>query len=374
MFSVIFMLQDNPAIEIKSDRLGNSLRGTGGFDSEKVKQAASEIKSNLRKDGYKGMIDDGYYKGVGAQVDAKMSFDTRLEKAGLNWSTETSILKYGDKMQYLDVKQQAVYRGDTGELFGVTSDTWQPYQNRDVVGAFDEFCQGADIEMERLGSLKNGRLVFASAIVNESWAVMDTDDVIAARLILTNSHEYGIGMTARLAAVRLVCCNGMTRKVAVGQRSIGHNTAFSKEAINAILHNSKSSFAKLGETIDLLCQVRLNNQEAKNFLVETLGDRNEKGGLESFYEQNKLVRSAYYNYANHCSVGAHLEASQSNAWELLNCVTEEINHNSRSLGEAHINSLWNGGKAQIESKVLSAMEYTFLNRKNKNAQTQMVGA
>ncbi|MGH8002436.1 MAG: DUF932 domain-containing protein [Brasilonema sp.] len=141
-----------------------------------------------------------------------------------------------------------------------------------------------------------------------------------------------------------------------------------------ILESSKNSFANLGLLIDELAQVEISNQDAKDFLIETLGSKGEQNEIKSFYEQNKLVREAYYAYANHNSVGAHLETSQGNAWELLNCVTEQINHNSRSVGETHVNSLWHGHKAQLQTKVLSAMEHEFLKRQNKQAQTVGVRA
>ncbi|MBW4597001.1 MAG: DUF932 domain-containing protein [Brasilonema angustatum HA4187-MV1] len=364
----------NLEFDFKPEALKNEQYEQGfHFDKDKVKLAASEIKERFKQNGYKGMINDAYYKGVGVAVESEWSLDEKLKHAGLNWETETSLMKYGKNMEFLNTQQQAVYRGDTGLLFGVTNDTWQPYQNREVVNAFDEFCAIAGIEMERLGSLRDGRLVFASAVVNESWAVMGTDDVICGRLILTNSHEYGAGLTAKLSAVRLVCCNGITRKVNVGTRSIGHNQSFSKASVNAILESSKNNFANLGQLIDELAQTPISNREAKDFLIETLGDKEENSDrLKSFYDQSKLVRQAYYNYANHTSIGSHLEASNNNAWELLNCVTEQLNHHSRSTGESHIHSMWHGGKAQVENRVLNALEHNFLKRQNKNTQAVTV--
>lgn len=345
------------------------------FDKEAVKKASAEIKGRLRQNGYKGLVDNNYYKGVGAAVESNWSLDHKLQAANLNWSVNTSILRYGDKLQFFDTNNQAVYRSDTGTLFSVTSDTWTPFQNVDVVNAFDEFCNSAGIEMERLGHLREGRLVFASAVVNESWAVMDTDDIIAARLLLTNSHEYGKGLTAKLNAIRLVCCNGITRKVSIGQRSISHTNGFSKAAVQAILESSKQNFVDLGLLIDKFAQTQVNNREAREILVETLGERNEQGNLVAYDDQNRLVQSSFTAFANHTSIGAHYETSRGTAWELLNCVTEQINHHSRSAGETHMNSMWNGGKARIESKMVNALALAYVSpSRNKQAQTVGVSA
>jgi hypothetical protein len=158
----------------------------------------------------------------------------------------------------------------------------------------------------------------------------------------------------------------------VGQQTLGHNVAFNKATVAAILQNSRTNFRNLGETLDSLAGVNLSQSEARNLLVETLGDRDENG-LVSFVNQNRLVRAAYNQYINNSYIGAS-EVTHGNAWGLLNCVTEELNHHSRSYGEKHINSLWNGGKAQTGSKILTAMEHALLNRGQKNTQSQGVRA
>lgn len=348
-----------------SDVTANSVGGHHYGGAEKQK-AVEEIKGRFRTNGYKGMLGDDYYKGAGVNVDSSWSVDKKLKESGLDWSTDTSILQYGNKMQFTNINQQAVYRSDNGLLFGVTNETWQPYQNKEVISAFDDFCNTAGIELERIGSLREGRIIFASAICNDSWEIMGTDDVIAGRILLMNSHEYGKGLTIKLNAIRLVCSNGVTTKVGIGQKTIGHNQSFRKSLIHEILASTKVSFADLGDRLDKLTKIEISNQDAKDFLVNTLGD-NEEGTdrPKSFYEQNRLVRNAYYSFANHTSDGAHFDVSHQNAWELFNCVTQEVNHNMRSSGETHLHSLWNGYKANIQSKVLSSLEYEFNKRNNK---------
>ena len=333
-----------------------------------LEKAVEKARDRIVQNGYEGVIGDDYYKGVGVAYDPSWTLEETLKHADLDWRVDTDDIRYGN---WKNPKEKVIYRKDTGTKFGLCSPRWTPYQNVDLVYALRTFCETAGIKIERLGHLRGGNLIFASAIVNNSWAVMGSKDVVAARLLLTNSHEWGVGLKAKIIAIRLVCTNGMTKQHCMGTQTIRHNCNFDESMVYEILENSQRNFLQIGEYIDTLTSINVSNSDAKSILVETLGDR-EDGNLKSFNDQSRLVRHAYYSFANHTSVGADLDVSHGNAWELVNCVTEQINHYCRSKGEKHMNSLWNGNKAVIQNRLLSALEFEQQKRLNKNNAAQIV--
>ena len=338
---------------------------------ERIAVASKIIRDALAIGNVEGILSHGYYKGVGVNVDPKWSTEEKLKHAGLDWMTEASSFEYGNNRQFTAEKKNIVYRQDTGQIFGLAGEHWKPYQNSEVLRSFEQFCEEANLKIERLGALKGGELIFATAVIPSSWCVLgESSDAIAARLLLLNSHVCGTGLTAKLNTIRLVCANGMTDKLSISKTVINHVREFSRAKVNEVLHQAQFSFESYGDRCDKLAQIEINNKDAQNFLVETLGKKDQFGNLERFEEQNRLVKHSYYTYINRCGLGGDLGTACGTAWGLLNTVTQQLSHNSRSYGEKHMHSMWDGAKAFQGNKVMSSLEYEFLNRgKRKSTQT-----
>jgi phage/plasmid-like protein (TIGR03299 family) len=339
--------------------------------------AASEIRERIAATGgaKKLLNPERLYKGIGALVSNDMSIDEQLSKAKLDWGVGKSAIRYGEMFEYADTAAQAIYREDNGQLLTTTSgDRWTPFQNEEIVTTFNQFCNDGGIEIERLGSLKGGKLIFASAIANESFDVLNSGDALAARVILTNSHEYGKGLTVKLNAIRLVCCNGLTQTVKVGFQTISHRAAFSEIQVREILEKSKTSFAEFAQTAQDLAQIQISNSEAHDLLITSQALRGDRD--KSLEDQPRIIQKAYSNFVNDTATGGNLESAHGTAWGLVNAVTEHVNHDSNVRGgvETHINSLWYGTKANTQQSfvthVISSIDFANQRAAQKHLQRE----
>lgn len=109
-----------------------------------------------------------WHRGVGIKVTPEMNLSEQLEAAGLHWTVKQSPYRYGDYFQFEDTKNTIAYRSDTGNVLGYFGPRRKPFQNKEIVEAFHDFCEssGDGLQIERLGCLNGGKSLFATALLN----------------------------------------------------------------------------------------------------------------------------------------------------------------------------------------------------------------
>ncbi|MEO0987599.1 MAG: DUF932 domain-containing protein [Cyanobacteria bacterium J06639_14] len=315
----------------------------------------AHVESNQQARGNTEKLDKELYNGVGTFVQPEWGTDKILSEAGLDWEVVERDVIYDDgnggKIRTDDYKVLC-RENDPSFVFDVVRKGWHPYQNAHIVGSFVEFCRDTDLELERVGALDSDRLVFAVARMNDSFELPD-EDIVDGRIILTNSHSKGRGQRISLMTRRLVCTNGMTVPVTIGRKVITHLKEFDRKATLNALNAARSNFRTIETESRALAQRALTKEEAHVALINILGDIN-----KSVDEQPKAVQECLELYHGK-GIGSDRLSAYNTAWGVVNSVTEYQNHRvMKPFGaQAHMNSLWFGGKAQ----------------KQLNAYRQMVG-
>lgn len=168
-----------------------------------------------------------WHRGIGADITSDMSISEQLEISGLNWAVHTSPVTYGLNMQrFTSDYRRAVYRADTNLLLDTCGKNWEPFQNFQILETFHRFCGHAGLTIDHLGALNEGRIIFASANLPHEINVRQVGDIVRARVLLLNHHTVGNGLQVRVQAERLVCANGMTMPVKIGNRVVNHVGVF----------------------------------------------------------------------------------------------------------------------------------------------------
>lgn len=284
-------------------------------------------------------------RGIGSEVSPNMSLEKQLELAGLNWEVATSPISYGCDFQHNTIDgeyRKAIYRSDTGMLLDVGGKQWRPFQNRDIVSAFHNFCEKAGLQMNHLGSLEDGRTIFASANLPSEINVRQVGDIVRARVILINYHKVGFGLSIRLQMERLVCLNGMAQPVRIGNRVVTHVGNFDSTKIVQILEGCQQNFADFGRDAEKLAAKSMSMEEAHLILIKEFGDPS-----KGLHEQPAIVQTCLRLFDGG-GRGSDMLSSYNTAWGLLNSITEFYNHHSQIRGgtATHLNSLLLGSKAQ----------------------------
>ncbi len=174
-------------VETQTDYLWNGVTPQGmipSLDSDMATENTQLAKHKQQE------LNETIYRGVGSAIDSSMTTAEILNRAGLNWQV-SKILSYfqdSDGNFVAHDKWYGIMRNDTQQILSagnLASEGWKIYQNEQVVNTFREFCDKGKLELERVGSLKGGQIVFATALVNDEFE-LPGNDRISGKLILTN--------------------------------------------------------------------------------------------------------------------------------------------------------------------------------------------
>lgn len=346
----------------------NSLSNQHRFDAEGIKEAVKEVRDRQTSPEFRQKM----YKGIGAPVDSSMSIDEQVKAAGLDWEVKKSYVRYGEFFEEVDEATCAVYRPadpDRGmpkaKRFCYASPEWTPFQNTEIVETFNKFCNDAGIEIEHLGALQDGGCIFATARMNETFSVMNSDDIVAGRILLTNYHTYGKGLRVDMMTVRLICTNGLTTSVRNKSKVITHLGAYNPDKVMDTLIAAQTNFNAMHEDMEHLADKEVTDRnEVLLHLCSALMTPSQINALKAQHGDNltlehlpQMVQNAYQMYFNGTSTGAQLQSKVHSAYNLLQCVTQIVNHESvvRNGVETHMNSLWLGDKQGTKRKMQESL-------------------
>lgn len=287
-----------------------------------------------------------WHRGIGSEIFSNSSIDQQLQDSGLNWEVDTSDICYGHwGHEYQSDFKKAVYRTDNGKLLDTCGKNWKPYQNKEIVETFHEFCRDASLKINHLGSLEEGRVIFAAAKLPIEIDVRKVGDVVSGRILLFNFHKVGYGLNIRVQFERLVCSNGMTLPVRVGQRVINHVSSFDSSKVQRILEGAFDSAKNFEKNAELLATKSISYEEAMLLLI------NEFGNPKLPIDQQPATVDTCLKLFSGGAIGSEMVTAYNTAWGLLNSVTEFFNHRSQIRGgtSTHLNSLLIGSKANKQN-------------------------
>ena len=287
-----------------------------------------------------------FTRGTSVSVQG-LSVEEQLKATGLNWIVKLSPVEYttSDERKRAG-KHQVAYRSDTGELLDIYKNR-QPWQNHEVVEAFNAFADNAGLKLDRLGSLKDGLHIYAiSKLPVELCPKGEHEDRTEAYLMLEDSHANGCGMTAALYENRLVCTNGMRKKVKTTLRFIPHTSAFDKSKVANIFDAAMVALKDRQKEIDTLAEKAIDQAEATLQLIAAFGDP--KKAVE---DQPSIVQSCLALF-NGAAKGSEMLSAYNTAYGLLHSVTEYYNHHcGYSRGpENEFQSIISGSRAKAMDK------------------------
>lgn len=286
-----------------------------------------------------------WHKGIGCSVSSDMTLQQQLEEAGLNWEVATSEIKYGKFFPYQSDFKKAVYRTDNGKLLDTCGKNWKPYQNKELIETFHRFCENTNLQIDHLGSLEGGRVIFAKAELPIEIDVAKVGDIVRGRILLFNYHKVGFGLNIRVQFERLICTNGMTLPVKAGNKVINHVSAFDSSKVERILESAFDSAKNFEQNADLLAKTQISYQQAVLLLINEFG--NPKLPIN---QQPSIVESCLRLFSGRAQ-GSDMLSAYNTMWGLLNAVTEFFNHRSQIRGgiDTHLNSLLLGNKANKQN-------------------------
>lgn len=300
-----------------------------------------------------------------------------IQEAGLNYVVKkgNAYVKYiPEDAESLGQKGDCVkntfftYRDDTGALLcadgKALTKNYQVIQNKEAFTFFDNLIESGIAEYNKVGTLKEGRLIFIYAKIKEDIELTN-DEVIKLYIFMYLAHDGSSSVTVKLTPVRHICTN-MISAGGVDTIRIRHSANYkdkldAAESVLKLVNINRNNIIETfnnystinitnADVIDLIQQVYLTKSEILmlNEYGHNVIEHNVDTKLVSARKQN--IITDVYNYYFH-GIGQNTSSATGTLWGFVNAITG-YNQNVKNYKteEAQESSSLFGGVATINKK------------------------
>lgn len=279
-----------------------------------------------------------------------LGLDSWLQQADLGWTAKHAAVNYTpegfEREKAFSVEdRRVVYRGDTGLDLGVTSDHYKMFQPAEVGAFFQDLVDRHGFTMDRAGTFKGGRVIFARAKVGKALRIHG-NDVVEGNVQLVTSFDGSLATMIRFGTLRLICTNGMTvgadivPMVSVSHRSIVNPTEVKiKLGLDGV-------FEQFEAQADRMASTKVTHAQAISYFLDVYHSMKAEEIVAKQAERQTdktIARLAQHFIA---APGSQLASAKDSVWGLLNAVTYDVDHaiNARNEESRTFSSLFGAGE------------------------------
>jgi phage/plasmid-like protein (TIGR03299 family) len=311
------------------------------------------------------------WHGLGQEILKTDSLKTIQKKAGLDWEALAAPVTYrtADGTDMTFKGQQVIYRGDTHEPLGTTSDNrYIIVQPAEVMEFFKDFLADNKLSIETAGAVRGGRIIWCLAKLGKDFSfLLKGSDKVDGYVRLQTSFDGTRATDLVATSIRQVCANTM-RLVDVDADRSGYRTPHS---VKFDAKGLQQAFGLLGEQHKLTAKVwnalmerKVSDTEAKQFFCDLQGvevsdigkvDKDGKKIIHGKTENQLLALANAYT----SGPGSGLKSAKGTAYGLLQAVTYYVDHVSNTVdrygdgkAQARLNSAWFGSGEETKQAAL----------------------
>jgi phage/plasmid-like protein (TIGR03299 family) len=294
------------------------------------------------------------WHGMGQEVSPGASLEQWLSEARMDWEINRAPVQFTSNGAIHTFNDNHVlFRSDNNVPLSVVSPRYKVVQPKEMIEFFRSLVEREGFSIETLGSLKEGRRIWALAKTSIENDVLGSDRLKAYVLLIT-SCDGSLATTAKFVSTRVVCWN--TQTIALGedgqQVKVRHNTVFDPNAVKGKmgLIGSKAFDHFLGQMRDLT-KVKISQNDAKSIVSSLLPVPTGEKEIEQSRGFVKIM-----GLFNGSAKGSNLPGVSGTAWGLLNAITEYSDHHSRAHNaENRLFSQWFGANANLKDAAESQL-------------------
>lgn len=182
---------------------------------------------------------------------------------------------------------QALVRGDTGGLLSITSDSFVPHQNSEILADMQQMAEIGKADICFAGSLDEGRKVVAVARMEGEFVLpnktqqayrnnhvgSDFDDKTYLFVVISGGHEVGTPFKLCAMAYRLWCGNGAFYTIcSQSTYTRTHRASLVREhgRIQSCYESIRMEFGAYAENAAKLQQTEMDKEQQRLFVAELL--------------------------------------------------------------------------------------------------------
>lgn len=301
------------------------------------------------------------WHGLGNQLTQKQPIEVWQREAGMDWQILESPVHFkSDAVAHLGTihsfpEQKVLFRSDTKAPLSVVSQRYQTVQPREVLEFYRDLTEISGYQLESAGVLKEGRKFWALARTGQSITLKGNDQV-NGYLLLATSCDGTLATTATPTTVRVVCNNTLSIAVngATQAIKVPHSTRFDPTTVKKQLGIAVAGWDEFMYRLRHLADRKVGDAESTGFFMRVLCDSAGSGHTHGVLPNERALRTVQALFEGR-GRGAVLESAQGTAWDLLNAITEFVDHERRARSsEYRLDSAWFGQGGQLKQRALSA--------------------
>lgn len=297
------------------------------------------------------------WHGLGKVFNQEISIEEALKESGLDFHVDKlpNIHRLGNGQEIISDSSFFTVRTDVQKVLGTRlGPDYTVYQNLQALDIVDELLKTKKVIIETVGAIDDGRKVFTCLKLNDP-IVVDGSDEVLQYLLLANSHDGSLAITAMPTNVRVVCNNTLSAALAgaKGAHKIRHTRNAAdrvKEAftiMGLLEDNSKANSA----AYNAMKANSLTKQEFFDYIgnifitTEEIGKLHQ-GDKDALSTNKKNTISKVFDYAE-TGVGQREALGNGlNMWYAYNAVTGFLTSDTYKSADARFNSLILGDSAK----------------------------
>jgi len=311
------------------------------------------------------------WHGLGKAVSNDMTPEEMLVASGTNWTvSKRKIFIEGNekgKMTPLPNRYALVRDSDGRVLDTHLGSLYKPVQNAEIARFFEKFTKAGHMTMETMGSLQQGRYVWALAKIGKGFKLAGGDEV-EGYLLFSQPHVLLQSLQIKFTPIRVVCWN--TLSLALNKNLNSATSAFRmthvrqfndkmRDKAEEALGLAKGQMDRFQAVAKLLSETHVKREKDKlAYFEQVFGGRKKQGDAERTIKapvlddekQSKAVRLAIE--AEQLGPGATLKTAASTYWGLLNAVTYVVDHRLGNTADKRMADAWLGKRRGVKARAL----------------------
>lgn len=286
------------------------------------------------------------WHGLGVSVSDDLAPAEMMTAAQCDWKVH-EVESYVDfNGQRISTGMKALVRDRDNKVLTQVGENWKPVQNEAAFEFFAEFVKAGNMKMHTAGSLRDGKIVWALAKVNDSFTLFNGDKV-ESYLLFSNPHEYGKSIDIRFTPVRVVCNNTLTMSlngkadVAV---KLNHRKEFDANEVKRVMGMADLKMTKYKEAAEYLGSKQVTESVMKQYFGDLLGT-SAKEGKDLSRTAERALELVF------TQPGAEYAAGS--LWSCFNAVTFMTDHELGRTADTRLTSAWYGQNRKLKVEALN---------------------
>jgi phage/plasmid-like protein (TIGR03299 family) len=269
-------------------------------------------------------------------ADKKVTTADMLKMAKLNgWKIDLVPVSDGFpglnfvENPFLVVRNNPFTRGQK-DVLGSVGERYKVLQNEDLFDFGDAMLDGGG-KWETAGSIKGGRVVFGSLLIDQDEITIDAKgaaDKVKMYLLVFTSHNGSVSITAMITPTRVVCQNTLNMAVSGAQMSFKFRHTQNHQGRVSDAKTALSITHKTAEVFRAECEalsrVKVTDQEFFTIVSQLLPAPDADAGKRSqtVYANNLDTIAGVWKGQGRDGAPDTLSTIKGTAWGALNALTE----------------------------------------------------